>query len=87
VPAGAGQAAATGGTPVAVVQRPSQAGLSEPAGMPLAGSSWESVFVQGFIAAILLIVLLTAFMVVVMVVLLVAWRIMKMRQAQGRMIT
>jgi hypothetical protein len=55
--------------------------------MPLAGSSWESVFVQGFIAAILLIVLLTAFMVVVMVVLLVAWRIMKMRQAQGRMIT
>jgi hypothetical protein len=55
--------------------------------MPLAGSNWESVFVQGFIAAILLIVLLIAFMVVVMVVLLVAWRIMKMRQAQGGMIT
>jgi hypothetical protein len=72
---------------VAAVQRPAQAGPPEAVGMPLAGSSWESVFVQGFIAAILLIVLLTAFMVVVMVVLLVAWRIMKMRQAQGRMIT
>jgi hypothetical protein len=55
------------------------------AGPPSTGGSWESIFFQGFIAAVLLIVLLTAFIVIVLVVLLVAWRIMRMRRAEEQL--
>jgi hypothetical protein len=52
--------------------------------LPESGGSWESVFFRGFIAAILLVVVLTAFIIVVLVILLVAWRIIRLRQAQER---
>jgi hypothetical protein len=52
------------------------------AGPPSTGGSWEAIFFQGFVAAVLLIVLLTAFIVIVLVTLLVAWRIMRMRRAE-----
>lgn len=65
---------------------PGAPGVSEPstdAGLPAAGGSWESVFLQGFVAAVLLVVLLTAFIIVVLVILLVVWRILRMRRAEG----
>jgi hypothetical protein len=54
------------------------AGPSSPEG------NGESIFFQGFVAAVLLIVLLTAFIVIVLVTLLVAWRIMRMRRYEGQ---
>ncbi len=69
-------------TPVAAA--PDTSGPSEEAGLPAAGESWESTFLQGFIAAVLLVVLLTAFIIVVLVILLVVWRIMRMRRLEGR---
>ena len=52
--------------------------------MPTSGGTWESFFLQGFIAAILLVVLLTAFIIVVLVILLVVWRMMRLRRAEGQ---
>ena len=54
------------------------------AGLPASGGSWESVFLQGFIAAVLLVVLLTAFIIVILVILLVVWRMMRLRRAEGQ---
>jgi hypothetical protein len=68
------------GTPVAV----GPSGPSTGVDLPESGGSWESVFFRGFIAAILLVVVLTAFIIVVLVILLVAWRIIRLRQAQER---
>jgi hypothetical protein len=63
---------------------PDTSGPSAGAGLPASGGSWESVFLQGFIAAVLLVVLLTAFIIVVLVILLVVWRIMRLRRAEGQ---
>ena len=64
---------------------PDTAAPSTGAGLPAAGGSWESIFLQGFIAAVLLVVLLTAFIIVILVILLVVWRIMRMRRAEGQL--
>jgi hypothetical protein len=61
---------------------PSEPGTG--AGLPAAGGTWESIFLQGFVAAVLLVVLLTAFIIVVLVILLVIWRMMRMRRAEGQ---
>jgi hypothetical protein len=57
---------------------------SDGAGFPAAGGTWESIFLQGFIAAVLLVVLLTAFIIVVLVILLVVWRMMRLRRLEGQ---
>jgi hypothetical protein len=63
---------------------PATVGPSTGAGLPASGGTWESIFLQGFIAAVLLVVLLTAFIIVVLVILLVVWRMMRMRRAEGQ---
>ncbi len=63
---------------------PDASAPSAGAGLPASGGSWESVFLQGFVAAVLLVVLLTAFIIVVLVILLVLWRMMRMRRAEGQ---
>jgi hypothetical protein len=64
---------------------PGSPDASEPgAGLPASGGTFESIFFQGFIAAVLLVVLLTAFIIVVLVILLVVWRMMRMRRAEGQ---
>lgn len=72
------------GTPTPASGTPVPGLLTPPAegGTPSGGGTWESIFFQGFIAAILLIVLLTGFIIVLLVLALVAWRIMRMRRVQ-----
>jgi hypothetical protein len=69
-------------TPVPGAEEPSEP--TGGAGLPAAGGTWESIFLQGFVAAVLLVVLLTAFIIVVLVILLVVWRMMRMRRAEGQ---
>jgi hypothetical protein len=67
-----------------VAGQPDTGAPSTGAGLPAAGGSWESIFLQGFIAAVLLVVLLTAFIIVVLVILLVVWRTMRLRRLEGQ---
>jgi len=50
------------------------------AGRPQSGSRWESGFVLGFVAAVILLALLIILVLLVLVTLLVSWRIMQMRR-------
>jgi len=62
-----------------VVVTPRPAALVE-AGLPQSGSRWESGFVLGFVAAVILLALLIILVLLVLVTLLVSWRIMQMRR-------
>lgn len=63
-----------------IAATPRPAALVE-AGLPQAGSSWESGFVLGFFGAVILLALLIIFVLLVLVTLLVTWRIRQTRRA------